>query len=60
MENTSKALETERQLLKLTQNKTKAILDKGNLDKFILIAATTLQGKLLYREACEQKCKWDD
>ena len=25
-----------------------------------LIAPTTLQGKLLYRETCEQKCKWDD
>ena len=35
MENTSEALETERQLLKLTRNKTKAILDKGNLDKII-------------------------
>ena len=28
-------METERQLLKLTRNKTKAILDKGNLDKII-------------------------
>ena len=35
MENTSEALETERQLLNLTWNKTKAILDKGNLDKII-------------------------
>ena len=35
MENTSEALVTERQLLKLTRNKTKAILDKGNLDKII-------------------------
>ena len=29
-------------------------------DPLGLIAPTTLQGKLLYREACEQKCKWDD
>ena len=33
--NMSEALGTERQLLKLTQNKTKVILDKGNLDKII-------------------------
>ena len=35
MENTSEALALERQLLKLTWNKTKAILDKENLDKII-------------------------
>ena len=35
MENTSEALETERQLLNLTRNKTKAILDQGNVDKII-------------------------
>ena len=35
MENTNEALETERQLLKLTRNKTTAILDKENLDKII-------------------------
>ena len=29
-------------------------------DPLGLISPTTLQGKLLYREACEQKCKWDD
>ena len=28
-------------------------------DPLGLIAPTVLQGKLLYREACEQKCKWD-
>ena len=35
MENTREALETERQLLNLTRNKTKAILDQGNVDKII-------------------------
>ena len=35
MENTSEALGTERQLLKLTRNKTKVILDKVNLNKII-------------------------
>ena len=35
MENTSEALKTERQLLNLTRNKTKAILDQGNVDKII-------------------------
>ena len=35
MENTSEALETERQLLKFTRNKTTTILDEGNLDKII-------------------------
>ena len=40
---------------------------RGILGKFArifdplgLIAPTTLQGKLLYRETCEHKCKWDD
>ena len=28
-------------------------------DPLGLIAPTVLHGKLLYREACEQKCKWD-
>ena len=35
MEKTDNTLDTERQLLKLTRNKTKAILEKGNLDKII-------------------------
>ena len=35
MEKTGNTLDTERQLLKLTRNKTKAILEKGNLDKII-------------------------
>ena len=29
-------------------------------DPMGLIVPTTLQGKHLYREACEQKCKWDN
>ncbi len=39
----------------------RAILDKVAriYDPLSLIAPTVLQGKLLYREACEQKCKWD-
>ena len=28
-------------------------------DPLGLAAPTTLQGKLLYREACEEKCEWD-
>ena len=28
-------------------------------DPLGLAAPTTLQGKLLYREACEEKCAWD-
>jgi hypothetical protein len=33
---------------------------RGILGKVARIyAPTVLQGKLLYREACEQKCKWD-
>ena len=37
-------------------------LGRENLsfDPLGLITPTTLQGKFLYREACEQKCKWDD
>ena len=35
MEKTGNTLDTESQLLKLTRNKTKTILEKGNLDKII-------------------------
>ena len=45
MENTSEALETERQLLKFTRNETTTILDEGNLDKERSGKAETTRGK---------------